>query len=234
MKRYLPVALVVLLAAAGCVNASDQNAAADSDVTADDSDTHSVNGSIHVLAGKKSVEAGTVNGNIRVDDGAAVSSAHTVNGDIRIGAHATIESLHTVNGGITLGSGAQVKETVSTVNGELAMGNDARVGGAVSTVNGGIVLTSAAVSGGIATVNGDISLKGSSRVEGGILVRREHSGGWFNWDHRAPRIVIGPGASVQGEMRFERKVQLYVSDRATIGAVVGATPIPFSGETPPP
>jgi hypothetical protein len=28
-------------------------------------------------------------------------------------------------------------------------------------------------------------------------------------------------------------VELYVSDRATIGTVVGATPIPFSGETPP-
>jgi hypothetical protein len=34
-------------------------------------------------------------------------------------------------------------------------------------------------------------------------------------------------------MRFERKVQLYVSDRATIGVVSGATPIRFSGDTAP-
>jgi hypothetical protein len=48
-----------------------------------------------------------------------------------------------------------------------------------------------------------------------------------------PRIVIGPGATVQGELRFERPVQLFVSDKATIGTVTGATPIPFSGERPP-
>jgi hypothetical protein len=34
-------------------------------------------------------------------------------------------------------------------------------------------------------------------------------------------------------LRFEREVQLYVSDRATIGTVSGATPIPFSGDKPP-
>jgi hypothetical protein len=49
-----------------------------------------------------------------------------------------------------------------------------------------------------------------------------------------PRIVIGPGAAVQGELRFERTVQLFVSDKATIGTVTGATPISFSGESPPP
>jgi hypothetical protein len=48
-----------------------------------------------------------------------------------------------------------------------------------------------------------------------------------------PRIVIGPGASVQGELRFARKVQLFVSDKAVIGSVTGATPIPFSGASPP-
>ena len=46
-------------------------------------------------------------------------------------------------------------------------------------------------------------------------------------------IEIGPGASVQGPLRFEGGVKRYVSDRATIGPVTGATPIPFSGDTPP-
>jgi hypothetical protein len=48
-----------------------------------------------------------------------------------------------------------------------------------------------------------------------------------------PRIVIGPGVTVQGELRFERPVTLYVSDHATIGSVSGATPVQFSGDTPP-
>jgi hypothetical protein len=55
----------------------------------------------------------------------------------------------------------------------------------------------------------------------------------LNIGQSVPRIVIGPGASVQGDLRFERSVQLYVSDKATIGSVTGATPIPFSGDAPP-
>jgi hypothetical protein len=49
-----------------------------------------------------------------------------------------------------------------------------------------------------------------------------------------PRIVVGPGATVQGDLRFERTVRLFISDQATVGTVTGATPISFSGETPPP
>ena len=40
---------------------------------------------------------------------------------------------------------------------------------------------------------------------------------------RAPRI----------EDYFEREVKLYVSDRASIGPVTGATPIAFTGDTAP-
>jgi hypothetical protein len=38
---------------------------------------------------------------------------------------------------------------------------------------------------------------------------------------------------VKGTLRFERPVELYVSDRATIGPVEGATPVKFSGDRPP-
>jgi len=48
-----------------------------------------------------------------------------------------------------------------------------------------------------------------------------------------PTIIIGPGAQVLGELRFERKVHLFVSDRATIGSVTGATAVTFSGDNPP-
>jgi cytoskeletal protein CcmA (bactofilin family) len=162
-----------------------------------------------------------------------IAAARTLNGDIHVGAHATVQSLHTVNGGITLDTGARVNETVTSINGALTMRDDAQVSGAVSNVNGDIVLTGAHVAGGITTVNGDISLMSNSHVEGGILVRRKSSAGWFNRDGNGPRIVIGPGASVQGELKFERQVQLYVSDRASIGAVSGATAIRFAGENPP-
>jgi hypothetical protein len=61
----------------------------------------------------------------------------------------------------------------------------------------------------------------------------EKSSGWFNSNSRAPRIVIGPGAAVQGTLRFERDVRLYVSDKATIGPVTGAAVVRFTGDNPP-
>jgi DUF4097 and DUF4098 domain-containing protein YvlB len=232
MNRSLPITLLAFLAAAGCVNASDHRSAANADVTASDGDTHAVNGSIRVPAGMQRGDVSTVNGSIRVEDDATVSAANTVNGDIRVGAHATAESLHTVNGSITLGAGSRVNETVTSVNGSLTLRDESQVGGAVTNVNGEIVLTTAHVAGGIQTVNGDISVRSNSHIEGGILVRKP-SYKLFHWESSRPRVVIGPGASVAGALRFEREVRLYVSDRATIGPVTGATPIRFSGENPP-
>jgi DUF4097 and DUF4098 domain-containing protein YvlB len=233
MNRYLPIAVLVLLGAAGCVNASDDSTADNASVTAnDDSDISSVNGSIHVPSGMKRRNVGTVNGSIRVDDAATVSEAHTVNGDIRVGAHATSESLKTVNGAITVGAGAHVNEKVTTVNGSLTIRDAAQIGGAVTSVNGNIALTAAHVAGGIESVNGDINIGSNSRVEGGILMRKPHQS-LFHWEGSPPRVVIGPGANVQGNLRFEREVSLYVSDRATIGPVIGATAVRFSGDSPP-
>jgi DUF4097 and DUF4098 domain-containing protein YvlB len=231
MSSCVPIALLALLGAAGCVNATGESVAAKADVASSDGDSGSVNGSIQVPQGAKRGEVTTVNGSIRLGDDATVSAAHTVNGDIQVGAHATADSLHTVNGSITLGAGARVNATVSTVNGALALHDDAQVAGAVKSVNGSIALTAAHVAGGLETVNGDITLHGTSRIEGGILVRKPEHGS-FHWESSGPRIVIGPGANVAGGLRFEREVRLYVSDRATIGPVTGATPIRFSGENP--
>lgn len=232
MSRYLPITLLALLAAAGCVNASDGNSAESADVGANGGDSHTVNGEIHVPAGMKRGAVSTVNGTISVADDATVSAARSVNGEIRVGAHATAEALRSVNGSIVLGAGAHVDETVTSVNGSLTLRDDSQVAGAVGNVNGTIDLTAAHVGGGIQSVNGDINIRGNSHIEGGILMRKP-SHGWFNRESSGPRIVIGPGASVAGELRFERKVRLYVSDRATIGRVTGATPIRFSGENPP-
>ena len=44
--------------------------------------------------------------------------------------------------------------------------------------------------------------------------------------------MIGPGAVVKGTLKFKREVKLYVSDRATIGPVEGATVNKFTGEHP--
>ncbi len=195
-------------------------------------ESHTINGSVHVAAGKPPGSVGTVNGSIHVDDNAAVTVAATVNGSIHLGAHATADSVKTVNGGITLDAGAHVAHAVESVNGRITLREGAEVSGAVANVDGEIALTAAHVGGGIRTINGSISINGDSHVEGGILVRKPSSS-WIHVGNDGPRIVVGPGSVVQGDLRFERTVRLYVSDRATIGTVTGATAVPFSGDTPP-
>jgi DUF4097 and DUF4098 domain-containing protein YvlB len=190
-----------------------------------------INGSVHVAAGTAPQAAGTVNGDIHIDDNAAVTEANTVNGGIQLGSNATASTLNTVNGGIMVGSNSHVAKDAASVNGSVTLHDGADVLGRVSNVNGKIELTAAHVAGGITTVAGDIAIHGPSRVEGGILVEKNTQ--LIHIGSGVPRVEIGPGATVQGELRFEREVKLYVSDKATIGPVTGATPIPFTGDTAP-
>jgi DUF4097 and DUF4098 domain-containing protein YvlB len=185
-----------------------------------------------VPAGKPPGAVATVNGAIQVDDNATITSAKTVNGSVHLGDHAAATSLASVNGSITLGAGAHVSGRAASVNGELTLGDGAEILGSLANVNGKITIAGAHVGGGIKTVNGSMNITGASHVEGGILVEKP-SGDSLQIVRDVPRIVIGPGATVRGELRFERTVQLFVSDKATIGTVIGATPIPFTGETPP-
>jgi DUF4097 and DUF4098 domain-containing protein YvlB len=227
-RSILTLLGVAAALAAGCDNQSSVLG----DVTADQNGAHTVNGSVQVPAGIKSGAVATVNGSIHVADNATVASASTVNGAIDLGSHAAADSLNTVNGSVTLATGAHVAHSLTTVNGSVNLASDSEVGGDARNVNGHIVLTAAHVTGSLSTVGGDIDVTGSSRVEGGISVEKSNS--WFglSWASHRPRIVIGPGASVQGTLRFERPVDLYVSETATIGPVTGATAIRYSGTAP--
>jgi DUF4097 and DUF4098 domain-containing protein YvlB len=242
MIRCMAITFFAVLGAlTGCVNADDSHTNGDqkgasADQTSGDSATHTVNGSIRVSAGQKKDDISTVNGSIQIADNAAVAGAQTVNGSITMGAHATADELHTVNGAITVGDGASVSHAISAVNGTLTLHAGVDVGGALTNVNGRIVLQAAHVGGGIKTVNGNMDVGSNSHVDGGILVQKDQSDvfWFFHWGSSdMPRIVIGPGAVVQGNLRFERQVHLFVSDSATIGPVIGATAVKFSGEKPP-
>src|ERR1700730_14226265 len=190
-----------------------------------------INGSVHVAAGTAPQAAATVNGDNHIDNNAAVTEANTVNGGIQLGSNATASALNTVNGGISVGSNSHVAKDAASVNGSVTLHDGADVLGSVSNVSGKIELSSAHVGGGIKTVAGDIAIHGPSHVDGGILV--EKSTQLIHFGSGVPRVEIGPGATVQGDMRFQREVKLYVSDKATIGPVTGATPIPFTGDTAP-
>jgi hypothetical protein len=85
----------------------------------------------------------------------------------------------------------------------------------------------------IHTVGGDVTVGARSRVHGGILIEKPHGVG-FHWGkNRIPRVVIGPNAVVDGELRFEREVELFVHPSARIGKVSGATAQPWTDQLPP-
>src|SRR6202165_2739925 len=193
-----------------------------------------VMGSINIGADQHTGDVSTVNGSIHIGENAVVGQAATVNGSISVERHATAAKLVTVNGSIHLNEAVRVTGTVQTVNGALTVANGADVAGRLANVNGAIRVAAAHVGGLIDTATSDIELGPNAHVDGGIHVEKDSS--WFNiwfWFDDTPRVVVGPGSVVGGTLSFERSVKLYVSDRATIGPVEGATAVRFSGDRPP-
>jgi len=198
-----------------------------------------VNGSIHIGANAIVESVHDVNGSIHVDEGVTARSLGTVNGSVHVGGGAHVaDDVHTVNGAISIGSGSQVG-SVSAVNGSLTVAGS-HVNGEVRNVNGGTRLLGSHVGGSVTSVNGGIEIGPDTHVDGGLYVRKSNNGNgsWFNWwglffsTRSPPRIVIGPGAVVSGPLVFEQEVKLYVSDRATVGPIKGATAVKFSGVRP--
>jgi DUF4097 and DUF4098 domain-containing protein YvlB len=201
-------------------------------VSAADDDHSKVLGSIHIAPGQHADDASTVNGSIEIGANAAVKHADTVNGNVTLHEHSTAASVETVNGSARIEQGARVSGNIALVNGHISLDKGADVAGRLTNVNGAIQLDGAHVGGGIETSTGDIEIGPNSHVEGGILVN-DSGQSWISFSKpKVPRVVIGPGAVVKGPLMFRRDVTLYVSDRATIGAVEGATANKFSGERP--
>jgi len=196
----------------------------------DESPTSKVLGSINVAAGEHTGNVHTVNGSIRIGENAVVGRAHTVNGGITVDRHATTAAVNTVNGSVHLDESVRVSGDVHTVNGGLTLENGADVSGSLENVNGHIRVGAAHVAGGIDSVNGGMELGPDARIDGGIHIGKES--GISIGAETIPRVVVLAGTVVGGTLTFERPVELYVSDKATIGPVQGATAVKFSGDRP--
>jgi DUF4097 and DUF4098 domain-containing protein YvlB len=206
-------AVFVVLVVAVCTSSPES-------VAGDGRSVSKVNGSVRAEAGEVYDSVSTVNGKVTVGAGSTVDEAETVNGQIVVENDAKVGTLETVNGSLEIGEGVTVAREASTVNGGVRLANRARVGGDISTVSGEIELRGAEVGGSLRTTNGDIDLKDGARVRGGIHVK-EKNGGW-NWGKDKPiKVYICSTCVVEGELRFERPVELRVEQGAKIGKVTG-------------
>ena len=198
-------------------------------------DIDKVNSSITAEAGQAYGDLSTVNGSIKIEANAHIEDAETVNGSIRARDDIQARSLSTVNGSIHVGERAQIDGKIETVNGGVFVDRGGKVARGIETVNGAIGIVSTELGGDIETVNGDITGGVGSRVKGGIKVEKPNNnwGGFRIGKQKIPRIVVGPGAVVEGPLVFEREVKLYVHASARIGEVRGATAVRFEDATPP-
>jgi cytoskeletal protein CcmA (bactofilin family) len=188
---------------------------------ADGRNINAVNTSVRAADGQTYGSLSTVNGDVRVGRGAVADEARTVNGSITLEDDARVGEVGTVNGSVTLAEGVAVEREAHTVNGDVDMARRSRVGGDVATVSGDIDLVGAEVGGELRTHNGDIALRDGARVRGGIHVKETKRSGW-NWGRNDPvKVHICSTCVVEGDLRFERPVELTVDNGAKIGNVVG-------------
>ncbi len=195
-------------------------------------DVSKVNGSIQAEAGRQYGSLETVNGAIHIEDAARVGSASTVNGSIALGRGAHADSLSTVNGAVRVERDGRITGSVETVNGGVFVDRGSEIGADIETVNGAIGLVGTRLGGSVRTVNGNVTVGIGSQVRGGITIERSNS--WFQAvPRRRTRVVVGPGAVVEGPLVFHREVDLLVHRTARIGPVTGAEAVVFDSDTAP-
>jgi predicted acyltransferase (DUF342 family) len=203
-----------------------------SDGATHEGDVSLVNGRITI--GRECTVTGTltsVNGGITVGDGSEVGGVENVNGSIDLGDDVTVNGpLESVNGRISGGSGTRVDGDIESVNGRIDLAEASEVTGTIDSVNGRIELTGVRAAG-IRTADSPIELWAGTHITGPLTVRKSSGVVNFGSDSRI-RIVIGRDSRVDGPLTFEKPVELYVHDTATVGTIEGAEPIAFSGDTP--
>jgi hypothetical protein len=224
------VSLLLALPACASVNKSIEIGAGESSNGAS-----TVNGRITVGAGATvDGDVSSVNGSIRIDEGATIADAETVNGGLRVADKVRSKSLSTVNGSIDVAGDVTVEGEVTAVNGRITVGGGSKVAKDLGNVNGDIELERSEVGGDVSTTNGDVELADGAVIAGDLVV--EKPGGWNNSSSGTPRIVIGPGSRVEGVIRLEREVRLYISESAEVGGVEGVMSmddaVRFSGKRP--
>ncbi len=227
--------LSLLVVAPGHALSINKSINIDADSQAEGAST--VNGSITVGSGATVTgDLETVNGSIRIDENAVIGDAETVNGSVKVASGVKAEDIGSVNGTIRVGENVTIEGEVSVVNGKIRIASGSTVSEDVSNVNGEIKITGAEIGGNLSTVNGDVSLDEGALLHGNLTIEKPSSWSWGKKKSRKPKIIIGPGSRVGGEIVAEHEVELYISDTAEVGGVSGVMSmdqaVRFSGKHP--
>lgn len=190
-----------------------------------------VNGRIEIGADcRVNGQVSNVNGLIQVGSGTQVLAISNVNGRITLADEVEVDGdISSVNGRIELGDNSRVSGGIESVNGRISAADGVSIGGTVSAVNGNIEMRGARAAG-LVTNNSDIRLETGTVIEGELRVRKSQ-GVSFNAGS-PPKVIVGRNVRIEGPLTFERDVELYVHESASVGEITGAEAVRYSGETP--
>lgn len=222
LKVVISVGLLALLVLTIPAHAHNVNKSVNITAGTESNGASSVNGSVTVGAGAiVDGDVETVNGTVSIDDNATIRDAETVNGVIRVGSDVKADNLSTVNGAIRVDENSVIDGHIEAVNGSIELAKGSTVSRHVSNVNGEIDIVGSEIGGDLSTVSGDIWLGEGTAIRGDVIVQKPGGTNWFSKNNREPKVVIGPGSQVDGDIRLERVVKLYISNTAIVGGVRG-------------
>ncbi len=222
--------LVAVLALASCGQINEPVIVPDGTKDAEAGQT--VNGRIEI-GDDVTVTSGqfrTVNGSVRIGSRTEIRGVATVNGSVRVGDDTTTGEVGTINGSVIFGDRATVQGDIVAVNGGILLGAGSTVSGSITTVNGRIELVGVTVEGDVENINEGMELTGATHIKGTLAVRESQG---IELSRRVPVILIGPEVRVDGQLVFEREVELRIHRGAQLGEIVGAEPqwLEIEGET---
>jgi len=226
-RTFLAASMALVLGA--CSALTDSFTLADGSTY--DDDISLVNGRIDIGADcRVNGEVGSVNGAIQVGNATRLGDISGVNGRIQLGEKVEVDGeIASVNGRIELGSGSRVSGEVESVNGRISAAEGVVIEGQLSSVNGRIEMRGARAAS-LVTNNSGILLDEGTVIAGALTVRK--SQGISFSAGSPPKIVIGRDVRIEGPLTFEREVELYVHESATVGEISGAEAVSYSGEAP--
>jgi len=190
---------------------------------------NTVSGDIHVVGGSSAGSLHSVSGDITVDGDATIGKAATTSGNLKMADGVRAKGLETVSGNLALGRRVEVDGNLASISGDIFVDRGGKLSGDITSVSGNIGLVQTELKGDITFVSSDVTVGVGSHVGGRLKLKKPT----FSNLSRPPRVVIGPGAVVDGPLEFGLPVKLYVHDTARIGPVTGATAVPFSTPAPP-
>ncbi|MCF6288517.1 MAG: hypothetical protein L3J53_04685 [Proteobacteria bacterium] len=232
MNKIIIIILAATFSLTACGSFLGSKTIAD-DTDAPNKDYDTVNGSIKVGNNANVGDLSTVNGAIKIASDSQTGEVSTVNGSITLATNVSAKSAETVNGSISLGKNCRIAETVETVNGSVTANSGCIIKGDFETVNGRLTAIKTEIHGNVEMVNGNIYLLDGTIIYDDIVIHK--SKGFFNSSNKKPPIVvIGKDVVVKGDLEFERKVKLFVHDKADVDTDVDNVEVTqFSGDEKP-